>query len=145
MSQSFSSFQLLPDQLTLAVNASPIQMRDSSLPTQISQSAEETGFPLRRLIVEITESALHHNLEHAQQITGELKAMGCRLALDDFGTGYSSLLHLQSLKFNELKIDRSFVNSMTTSRDSRKIVAAIIGLGQSLGLDTVAEGVETEE
>jgi PAS domain S-box-containing protein len=143
--KAFLASHLLPEPLTLAVNASPIQMRDSSLPTQIRESAEETGFPLRRLIVEITESALHHDLTHAQKIAGELKAMGCKLALDDFGTGYSSLRHLQSMQFDEIKIDRSFVEGMTTERNSRKIVAAIIGLGQSLGLDTVAEGVETEE
>jgi PAS domain S-box-containing protein len=78
-------------------------------------------------------------------IAVQLKEMGCRLALDDFGTGYSSLRHLQSLPFDELKIDSSFVSEMTKKRDSRKIVAAIIGLGQSLGMATVAEGVETEE
>ena len=100
---------------------------------------------MSRLIIEITESALHHDLKKAQQVSGDLKAMGCKLALDDFGTGYSNLRHLQSLQFDELKIDRSFVNGMTTQRDCRKIVAAIIGLGQSLDLDMVAEGVETEE
>jgi PAS domain S-box-containing protein len=74
-----------------------------------------------------------------------LKALHCRLALDDFGTGYSSLKHLQALPFDELKVDRSFVSSMTQSRESRKIVAAVVGLGRSLGLITVAEGVETQE
>jgi PAS domain S-box-containing protein len=143
--QAFSAAHHLPDHLTLAVNASPIQMRDSSLPKEIRESAEKTGFPLRQLIVEITESALHHDLAQAQKVASELKAMGCKLALDDFGTGYSSLRHLQSLQFDELKIDASFIASMTAARDSRKIVAAIIGLGQSLGLTTVAEGVETEE
>ena len=74
-----------------------------------------------------------------------MKAIGCRLALDDFGTGYSSLSHLQALPFDELKVDRSFVSLMTKQRDSRKIVAAVVGLGQSLGLNTVAEGIETQE
>jgi PAS domain S-box-containing protein len=71
--------------------------------------------------------------------------MGCRLSLDDFGTGYSSLSSLQELPFDEVKIDRSFVKSMTSRRESRKIVSAIIALGHSLSLTTVAEGVETEE
>ena len=71
--------------------------------------------------------------------------MGCRIALDDFGTGYSCLYHLKSLPFDELKVDRSFVSSMTIERESRKIVAAVVGLGQSLGLTTVAEGIETQE
>jgi PAS domain S-box-containing protein len=81
----------------------------------------------------------------ARSISADLKAMGCRLALDDFGTGYSSLYHLKSLPFDELKVDRTFVSSMTTERESRKIVAAVVGLGQSLGLQTVAEGIETQE
>jgi len=143
--KAFRVLNLLPEPLTLAINVSPIQMRDRSLPQQIRTLAESAHFPLRRLIVEITESALLHDVAMAQQIAGELKAMGCRLALDDFGTGYSSLLHLQSLGFHELKIDRCFVAAMTTVRDNRKIVAAMIGLGHSLGLDTIAEGVETEE
>jgi PAS domain S-box-containing protein len=71
--------------------------------------------------------------------------MGCRLSLDDFGTGYSSLLHLQSMPFDKLKVDRSFVSSMTEFRQSRKIVAAVVGLGQSLDLINVAEGIETQE
>jgi PAS domain S-box-containing protein len=78
-------------------------------------------------------------------VAAELKLLNCKLALDDFGTGYSSLRHLQALPFDEIKIDRSFVNSMTVERESRKIVAAVVGLGQSLGLTTVAEGVETPE
>jgi PAS domain S-box-containing protein len=143
--KAFLVSHLLPEPLTLAVNASPIQMRDSSLPTQIREGAEGTGFPLRRLIVEITESALHHNLQQARQVAMTLKEMGCKLALDDFGTGYSSLRHLQSMQFDEIKIDQSFVREMTSDRNCRKIVAAIIGLGHSLGLETVAEGVETEE
>src|SRR6202012_5776030 len=71
--------------------------------------------------------------------------MGVRLSLDDFGTGYSSLLHLQSLPFDELKLDRSFVKSMVESRQSRKITATVIGLGVSLGLQTVCEGIECRE
>jgi len=81
----------------------------------------------------------------ARIISADLKAMGCRISLDDFGTGYSSLYHLKSLPFDELKVDRTFVSSMTTERESRKIVAAVVGLGQSLGLKTVAEGIETQE
>jgi PAS domain S-box-containing protein len=143
--KAFMSAQVLPEPLVLAVNVSPIQLHDPSLPGQIREAAEEAGFPLERLTIEITESALANNLERARKIVGELKAMGCRLALDDFGTGYSSLLHLQALPFDELKVDASFVKSMTNTRESRKIVAAIVGLGHSLGLITVAEGVETEE
>jgi EAL domain-containing protein (putative c-di-GMP-specific phosphodiesterase class I) len=84
---------------------------------------------------------LLNNLDRARTIASDFKAMGCRLALDDFGTGYSSLGHLRTLPFDELKIDRSFVASMTKTRESREIVAAIVGLGQTLGLITVAEGI----
>lgn len=143
--KAFSASHLLTDDLTLAINVSPIQMRDTSLPTQIEQIAAEAGFPLSRLVLEITESAMHDDLACAQKVAGDLKAMGCKLALDDFGTGYSSLRHLQSMFFDKIKIDLSFVRAMTTDRQSRKIVAAIIGLGQSLGLETISEGVETEE
>jgi PAS domain S-box-containing protein len=143
--KAFASGSLLPDPLTLAVNVSPAQLHDPGLPKQIHAAALAAGFPLKRLTVEITESALVGDLEAAQAVAGELKTMGCSLALDDFGTGYSSLAHLQALPFDVLKIDRSFISSMTKKRDSRKIVAAIVGLGHSLGLRTLAEGIETEE
>jgi PAS domain S-box-containing protein len=97
------------------------------------------------LTIEITESALVDDLERARAVACELKDLECKLALDDFGTGYSSLRHLHALPFDELKIDRSFVSSVIEKRESRKIVAAVVGLGHSLGLTTVAEGVETEE
>ena len=135
----------LPDPLTLAINISPLQLRDISLPEQIRALAAEAQFPLSRVLVEITESALIDTPQSATAIVAELKKMGCRLALDDFGTGYSSLSHLQALPFDKLKVDQSFVSSMTEKRESRKIVSAVVGLGQSLGLMTVAEGIETQE
>jgi PAS domain S-box-containing protein len=142
--KAFLSASLIPEPLTLSINVSPTQLQNLSLPREIRESAEQAGFPLERLTVEITESALLNNLDQAKTISCNLKAMGCRFALDDFGTGYSSLGHLRALPFDELKIDRSFVASMTRTRESRKIVAAIVGLGQSLGLKTVAEGIERE-
>jgi PAS domain S-box-containing protein len=143
--KAFLSARILPDPLALAVNVSPTQMHDLSLVSQIRKAAEDASFPLNRLIIEITEGALAHDMDQALRFARELKETGCRLALDDFGTGYSSLRHLQSLPFDELKVDGSFIRSMTSTRDSRKIVAAIVGLGNSLGLITVAECVETEE
>jgi len=143
--KTFLSASFVPAPLMLGVNVSPAQLHDADLPGQIRNAAEEGGFPLDRLAIEITESGLMENLEFAQKITRELKDMGCRLALDDFGTGYSSLLHLQALPFDVLKVDRSFVSSMTNKRESRKIVAAIVGLAHSLHLVTIAEGVETED
>ena len=142
--KAFFSARVLPAHLVLAINISSVQMRHVELPSQIRELAESADFPPDRLIIEITESALIDNLLIAQQIAKDLKAMGCRLALDDFGTGYSSLAHLQALPFDEIKIDRSFVSQMDQTRESRKIVAAIVGLGHSLGLTTIAEGIETE-
>ena len=103
------------------------------------------GLPPNRLELEITESALVGDLDLARNVLDELKSLGIRLALDDFGTGYSSLRHLKMLPFDKLKIDAGFVGAMAGSVESRKIVAAVIGLGQSLGLTTVAEGVEEVE
>ena len=143
--KAFLAACLLPGELTLAVNVSPIQMQDAAMPLHLLADAEAAGFSLSRLVVEVTESALHHDLKKAREVAAALKEMGCRLALDDFGTGYSSLRHLQSMHFHIIKIDQSFVREMTTDRNGRKIVAAVVGLGQSLGLETIAEGVETEE
>jgi EAL domain-containing protein (putative c-di-GMP-specific phosphodiesterase class I) len=142
---SFRVAPVLPEPLFLAVSISPIQLDFLGLPRQIQEAAKAYAFPLQQMTVEITESALVHNLERARKIAIELKELGCQLALDDFGTGYSSLRHLRALPFSKLKIDRSFVQSMTSERESRKIVAAVVGLGYSLDLITVAEGVETEE
>jgi PAS domain S-box-containing protein len=140
----FASAKDIPGHLTLSVNISLTQLTDFSLPKHIRAAAEQASFPLNRLILEITESALVANTEQAYRIATELKEQGSRLALDDFGTGYSSLRHLQSLPFDELKVDASFVRSMGHTRESRKIAAAIVGLGNSLSLTTVAEGVESQ-
>jgi PAS domain S-box-containing protein len=144
--KAFSASVLLEAPLLLSVNVSPTQLREPGLAREIFDLAEESGISPGRLMVEITESAmLRDNLPTAQKIAHELKECGCKLALDDFGTGYSSLSHLQTLPVDELKVDRRFVESMTTSRESRKIVASIVGLGHSMGLITVAEGIESEE
>src|ERR1700735_4877346 len=143
--KALSAAKCIPDPLTLAVNFSPFQLRDPGLPRQVEAVAREFDFSLHRIVIEVTESALVDNLEVAQGIAKDLKALGCKIALDDFGTGYSSLLHLQSLPFDELKVDRSFVGSMDERRQSRKIVSAVVGLGHSLGLETNAEGIETRE
>jgi len=143
--KAFLAMANLPGSLGLSINVSPVQLRNPHLPSDILDWAQQAGFSLDRLTVEITESALTEDLNHARSVSDALKIFGCKLALDDFGTGYSSLTQLQSLAFDELKVDRSFVSSMAERRDSRKIVAAVVGLGQSLGLTTVAEGVETEE
>src|SRR6202012_2935490 len=117
----FAAATNLPEHLTLSVNISLTQLNDHSLPKHIRVVAEQAKFPLPQLILEITESALVGDTEHPYLIAQELKEQGSRLSLDDFGTGYSSLRHLQALPFDELKVDASFVRSMTHTRESRKI------------------------
>jgi PAS domain S-box-containing protein len=141
--KAFAAASEIPGPLSLSVNISPVQFRDRELPLKIEQAANIGRFPLHRLILEVTESALVDNMQQAREISQGLKEIGVRLALDDFGTGYSSLGHLQVLHFDELKVDASFVRSMDQTRESRKIAAAVVGLGHSLGLITVAEGIET--
>jgi PAS domain S-box-containing protein len=142
--KAFAAASVLPDSLSLSANISAIQFRNIDLPLQIEHAVTQGGFAFHRLILEVTESALADNLQQAREISMRLKELGIRLALDDFGTGYSSLRHLQALPFDELKVDASFVRSMDHTRESRKIAAAIVGLGHSLGLITVAEGIETQ-
>jgi PAS domain S-box-containing protein len=127
----------------LAFNLSPIQLQDDGLPARIEQTIRRTGFPMSRIQLEITESALIDDLDAARRSLARLKSLGVKVALDDFGTGFSCLAWLRALPVDALKVDASFVRSMTVSRDSRKIVSAVIGLGQSLGMPVIAEGVET--
>ena len=145
LKQAFAAPALAVNELGISFNLTPLQLLEPGLCERIADAAQPAGFSMHRITVEITESALVDDLERAKAVADELKAMRCRLALDDFGTGYSSLKHLHTLPFDELKVDRSFVASMIESRESRKIVASVLGLGQSLGLKTVAEGVETRE
>ena len=134
-----------PPDVLLACNVSPLQLRDHGLPAMVRAALDESGLPPHRLELEITESALVGDFDLALELLNELKALGVRLALDDFGTGYSSLRHLNMLPFDKIKIDAGFVGAMSRNVESRKIVAAVVGLGHSLGLITVAEGVEEPE
>jgi EAL domain-containing protein (putative c-di-GMP-specific phosphodiesterase class I) len=134
-----------PGHLRLAVNIAPQQLQDRWLPERILAILTETGFRPERLEVEVTETALVNDIESARTALESLRNLGIRIALDDFGTGYSSLYHLRELRFDKIKIDRSFVQSLPDSAENAKIVNAIIGLGHSLGLHTTAEGIETGE
>ncbi len=134
-----------PSDILLACNISPLQLCDRELPSMVRAALAESELPPHRLELEITESALLGDLDLARDLLNELKALGVRLALDDFGTGYSSLRQLRLLPFDKLKIDAGFVGTMASNAENRKIVAAVVGLGRSLGLVTVAEGVEDVE
>lgn len=145
LAKTFAAPALADTKAKISVNLSSIQLLDEALPQRIADAAAQGGFALERLTLEITESALLDDLPRAKKVAEKLKNLHCSLALDDFGTGYSSLRHLNALPFDQLKVDRGFVSTMTRQRESRKIVASIVGLGQSLGMVTVAEGVETAE
>lgn len=132
-----------PAGLSLSVNVSPLQLRDPWLASRLLAILTEAGIAPGRLIVEVTENAVIDDMMKAQEIFSSLQSAGVRLALDDFGKGYSSLYHLRQLRFDQLKIDRSFIHSMM-SPESAKIVSAVTGLGKSLGMPVTAEGVETE-
>lgn len=145
MRRAFSAAALWPGHIVLACNVSPLLLKSHTFPKLLRALLLETGFPSERLELEITESALLEDLSTAGATMRELKTLGLSLSLDDFGTGYSSLRHLQSLPFDKLKIDAGFVSNMTDNAESRAIVVAVIGLGQNLGLATVAEGVESQQ
>jgi predicted signal transduction protein with EAL and GGDEF domain len=134
----------LPSDLTIAINIAPQQLDDELLAVRILAALSETGFAPHRLEVELTEQALVTDIARAKRVISLLRPHGIKLALDDFGTGYSSLSYLSELPFDTLKIDRSFIKSLHDRPESLKVVTAIIGLSRSLGLTTIAEGVETE-
>ena len=94
--------------------------------------------------MELTEHALVTDLASAKRVISSLKTLGIKVALDDFGTGYSSLCYLSELPFDKIKIDHSFIRTLHERAESAKVVTAIVGLGKSLGVPTIAEGVETE-
>ena len=130
--------------ITVAVNVSPTQFSDLGLVGQIFQVLKETGFPIASLDLEVTESAVLDN-NKAKAVLGILKRNGARISLDDFGTGYASLSCLNDLPFDKIKIDRSFLRARERSSKNERLVASIISLSHTLGLTTIAEGVESTE
>ena len=134
-----------PSYLKLAVNMSPAQFKQHDLPAVVKSTLEQCGLPASRLELEITETVLLDNNEEHLAILHEIRNLGVSIVLDDFGIGYSSMRYLQMFPFDKIKIDKSFIQSMTSHPDSAAIVCAIAGLGRSLDIDTAAEGVETTE
>ena len=132
-----------PKPVMVAVNLSPAQFKQRDLVDKVKQVLDRTGLDPRRLELEITESLLIKRAEVVHKMLYELKEIGVRIAMDDFGTGYSSLGNLRSFPFDKLKIDKSFVTGLENNEEALAIVRAVVGLGKSMGLETVAEGVET--
>jgi diguanylate cyclase (GGDEF)-like protein len=133
-----------PQPLTIAVNVSPVQFHHSDLPSLVHSILLETSLAAARLELEVTEGILIDDFPRAVSILRRLKALGVQIALDDFGTGYSSLSYLHSFAFDRIKIDRAFIGDLDHNRHSMVIVRAVIGLGHSLDVPILAEGVETE-
>lgn len=134
-----------PKSVRIAVNLSPVQFRQRDLVTQVRRALSNARLDPSRLELEITESLLLTDSDSTLKALHELRAMGVRISMDDFGTGYSSLSYLRSFPFDKIKIDRSFIRDLASRADSQAIIRAVIGLGQSLGMSTTVEGVETEE
>ncbi|RYY18025.1 MAG: EAL domain-containing protein [Alphaproteobacteria bacterium] len=134
-----------PAQMSVAVNVSPAQFKSDRLVETIISALASSGLSAKRLEVEITEGVLLQESEKTLQTLHRLRELGVRISMDDFGTGYSSLSYLRSFPFDKIKIDRSFVKDLSDSPDGHAIIRAIAGLGKSLGMTTVAEGVETME
>jgi diguanylate cyclase (GGDEF)-like protein len=133
------------DHIKLAVNISPIQFKSGLLALKVVSALADSGLSARRLELEITEAVLIGDDEAALKILHALRAIGVRVALDDFGTGYSSLSYLRRFPFDKIKIDRSFISSLTQEGGSSGIVRAVVAMAAEHKMVTTAEGVETEE
>jgi diguanylate cyclase (GGDEF)-like protein/PAS domain S-box-containing protein len=131
--------------LCVATNISSVELRAPGFVAAVREALTETGLKPHHLELEITETGLIEDSRSVADVLRELKEIGVLLALDDFGTGYSSLSHLKHFPIDTLKIDQSFVRNLTTDADATSIVTALIGMGKSLRMGVVAEGVETRE
>jgi EAL domain-containing protein (putative c-di-GMP-specific phosphodiesterase class I) len=127
------------------VNLSDSQFHDANLTDTVAHALTETKFPAELLDLELTETIVFRNPEHAITILQGLRALGIQLALDDFGTGFSSLRHLQQYPINALKSDQSFIRNIATNERDATITRTVIAMAHSLGLRILAEGVETQE
>jgi EAL domain-containing protein (putative c-di-GMP-specific phosphodiesterase class I) len=124
---------------------SAIQLQRDRIPEMVQAALEQHGVSGSRLTLELTESAIVSDPDRISRTMMALKDLGATLAMDDFGTGYSNLAYLQKLPIDLLKIDRSFISGMLADRDKIAIVRAVLSLAQALGMQTTAEGIETNE
>jgi diguanylate cyclase (GGDEF)-like protein len=131
--------------LRVAVNVSAVQFTDGTLVETVAKALAHSGLPAARLELEITESVLLHDVERTLIMLHELKSLGVHISMDDFGTGYSSLSYLRRFPFDKIKIDQSFVRNLADGEESGAIIRAVVALGASLRISTLAEGVETQE
>jgi EAL domain-containing protein (putative c-di-GMP-specific phosphodiesterase class I) len=133
-----------PDEITVAVNVSPVQFKEQTLVLTVIRALAESGLPAHRLGIEITEAVLLRDTDSTLATLHQLRELGVRIVMDDFGTGYSSLSYLRSFPFDKIKIDRSFINDISDMDDASAIVRAVAGLANNLNIPTTAEGAETQ-
>jgi diguanylate cyclase (GGDEF)-like protein/PAS domain S-box-containing protein len=144
LTQACTEASQWPDDVRVAVNLSPVQVRSSSLFALVKRILDDTGLPAARLELEVTETLLLDASAQVDETLKALKSLGVRIALDDFGTGYSSLSYLRKYRFDKIKLDRSFVAGIDTDPDSLAIVDAIIKMTRDLRISLTIEGVETK-
>jgi diguanylate cyclase (GGDEF)-like protein/PAS domain S-box-containing protein len=132
-------------EISIGVNVSVLQLLRSNLPEQLRNLIHDLGVPANRIELEVTESMVMQNAEQTTHVLNELRKLGVTLAIDDFGTGYSSLVYLKRLPIDTLKIDKEFIGDLTRDPDDEAITATVITMGHSLGLNVIAEGVESEQ
>ena len=137
-------WQKAGETIGVSVNVSAYQLDRDGLANDVQQAIQESAIDPGSLTLEITESALMHDVRAAARRLSELKALGVRLAIDDFGTGYSSLAYLRQFPVDALKIDRSFISNLATSSESLAIIHTLVQLGKTLRLDVLAEGIEDD-
>ena len=145
LEQSCKLATTLQNNLSIAVNISPAQFKSGKLVDVVSAALKKHGLAPQRLELEITESLFLEKSSETLDILMSLKELGVVIALDDFGTGYSGLGYLNSFPIDKIKIDRSFIKDLGTKQRSKELVRAAINIGHSLGLMTLAEGIETQE
>lgn len=136
---------VVDDSFYVTVNLSARQLRDSTIVTETARVLHETGLPPSALVLEVTESAIMEDFGIAGARLGQLRDLGLRLALDDFGTGYSSLSYLRELPMDAVKIDKSFIDRVAEDSEGTAMVRSVIELTRTLGLTSIAEGVEGQE
>ena len=127
----------------VSVNVSPRQLRSAGFAERVDQVLRSSGLPAARLMLELTESVVTKGADHVWVELAALRDLGIRLAIDDFGTGFSSLSYLEQTPIGVIKLDKSFVDSLVTSERQQKIVSGIVSMASTIGLQIVAEGIET--
>ncbi|HET9679432.1 MAG TPA: EAL domain-containing protein, partial [Gammaproteobacteria bacterium] len=135
---------IVRDDIYISINVSPRQFRNPDMPNNLQALCDKYALPVSAVVVEITEGVLLSNQQHVLQALDDLRQRGVRIAMDDFGTGYASLSYLREYPFDILKIDRSFVGDCTNNTKDGELVVASLRLAAGLGLQAIAEGVETE-